>query len=186
MKTTSGLRRDRSPGAALEGGHIKLSVAEDADNTFNILMNYDRRSTAVGDHKEWLSIPIKDIKQATESHPFRLPRPEPGRDSLWQVRGSGYPRPSHRPTRDIRLPKASMSREDQRAGHDAAGENGGDQREIRFNRHAVMHRTARRSRISILLPDMDDTTPCLTGLTARSSRRTIFSRATSSHARSPC
>jgi hypothetical protein len=49
-----------------KGGHIKLTVAEDTDNTFNILMNYDRRSTAVGDLKEWLSIPIKDIKQATE------------------------------------------------------------------------------------------------------------------------
>jgi len=49
-----------------KGGHIKLSVAEDSASAFNILMNYDRRSTAVDDLKEWLSIPIKDIKQATE------------------------------------------------------------------------------------------------------------------------
>jgi hypothetical protein len=48
------------------GGHIKLSVTQDADNAFIISMNYDRRSTSVNDLKDWLSIPIQDIEAATK------------------------------------------------------------------------------------------------------------------------
>ncbi len=48
------------------GGLIRAAVMQEADMSFVILLNYERLSTSVPELIEWLSIPVQDIRAATE------------------------------------------------------------------------------------------------------------------------
>jgi hypothetical protein len=45
------------------GGTVSLMIAEEADASFDIQFNFERRSTALADHREWLAIGVEIIEQ---------------------------------------------------------------------------------------------------------------------------
>lgn len=48
------------------GGRIRTTVSQEADMSFTITLNFDRRSNSVPELIEWLSVPIQDIQTVTE------------------------------------------------------------------------------------------------------------------------
>lgn len=47
-------------------GRIRVTVAQEADASFLIQMNYDRRSTSAGELRAWLGRPVEEVREKTE------------------------------------------------------------------------------------------------------------------------